>query len=123
MLLKKRVKPVNSLIFISDVDGGDAPYPVKGTLILATQSCISVGTFPEIEGATEIVMGPVDEASPDGSPDFSGFLETPTRHLVVTTVDGRVILKASVQAALTSVQIWLSHPKWPERIIIGWGEP
>lgn len=114
-----RVSPPNSLVFISDPDGGQAPIPVRGAMILSSPSCVSVGCFPEIDGETEITLGPTSEVGLDGLPDFIGTIETPNRALVVSTVEGDRILGASVPTFHTRVRIWLSHPRWPEKVIIG----
>ena len=114
-----RVAPPNSLVFISDADGGQPPIPVRGAMILSSPSCVSVGCFPEIDGETEITLGPIGEVSLDGLPDFIGTIETPNRTLVVSTVEGERILGTRVPASNTHVRIWLSHPRWPAKVTIG----
>lgn len=114
-----RVAPSNSIVFVSDSSGGEPPVPVWGAMILSTPSCISVGCFPEVDGETEILLGPVLEVDPGDLPAFSGTLETPNHAVAVTTVEGHAILTIPVQRAKTGVRIWLSHPRWPERVTIG----
>jgi len=115
-----KIAPINSLIFISDSRQGQVPYPVRGAMILSTSSCISVGCYPEPDGPTEIVLGKLAEVDPGGSPAFGGDLDTPNGHITVSTVDRKTILDAAVPGKRTHVRIWLSHPRWPERVIIGW---
>lgn len=120
MYLSKKQAPVNSLVFISDVEGGEPPLPVRGSNILSTSSCISVVTYPENEGATEFILGPIADVDPATAPDFSGSIETPTRHLRISTVEDQPILKIPVPNTLTQVCVWLSHSTWPDKIIVGW---
>jgi hypothetical protein len=62
-----RIAPPNSLVFISDPDGGQAPIPVRGARILSTPSCISVGCQCEIDGDTQIKIGGAAELDPGGN--------------------------------------------------------
>jgi hypothetical protein len=119
MRISTKVSPINSLIFISDLDGGKAPYPVRGAMIMSTSSCISVGCHPEQDGPTEIVLGKLDEVDPGAAAAFDGDLDTPNGHITISTVDRKTILDAAVPEKRTHVRIWLSHPRWPERVIIG----
>jgi hypothetical protein len=116
-----RIAPPNSIIFVSDPDGGEAPEPIWGAMILFTSSCISVGCFPEIDGETEITLGPIAEVGTGELPAFTGTLETPSYAVVVSTVEKETILKVPVSKTKTEVRIWLSHPRWPEKVIIGLG--
>ena len=115
-----KVRPVNSLLFVSDPDGGNAPVPMRGKMILSTSSCISIRCYPEQDGPTEIVLGKIQEVDPHKLPAFDGDLDTPNRQIVVSTVERDTILDAEVPSSRTHVRIWLSHPRWPERVVIGW---
>jgi hypothetical protein len=88
-------------------------------MILSTSSCISFRCYPEQDGPTEVTLGEVDEVDPGGAPAFEGELETPNRALIVSTVDLETVLQTTVLNARTKVKIWLSHPRWPEKVIIG----
>lgn len=115
------ISPPNSLLFLSDPDGGKAPIPVWGAQILSTASCISFACYPEQDGPTKIILGGWNEVDPQTAPAFDGEIETPHRAVVVTTVDQKIVLKAEVPNARTHIRIWLSHPRWPEKVIIGLG--
>ncbi len=41
-----KIAPPNSLLFISDAEGGRPPIPVLGAQILATDSCVSIACLP-----------------------------------------------------------------------------
>jgi hypothetical protein len=121
MSCSNKIRPVNSLVFISDRDGGEAPYPVRGALILSTPSCISVGCYPEQDGPTEITLGKASELDPGTQPAFDGDLETPHHAVIVSTVERSTVLQSAVPDTRTRVRIWLSHPRWPDKVIIGLG--
>jgi hypothetical protein len=100
-------------------DGGEPPVPVRGAMVLSTPSCVSIGCCPEIDGETEIRLGPIDEVGLDRLPDFSGTIETPNRILVISTVERDSVLEATVPKPNTRLLIWLSHPRWPDKVIVG----
>jgi hypothetical protein len=119
MYSSTRISPPNSLLFVSDTDGGKAPYPVRDALILSSPSCISVACYPEQDGQTEVVLGKAHEVDPGDSPVFDSDLETPNRAVIVSTVERETVLEASVPTTRTHVRIWLNHPQWPDKVIIG----
>jgi hypothetical protein len=121
MSASTKIRPVNSLVFISDAAGGVVPEWVRDALILSTSSCISVGCYPEQDGPTEIVLGPAQDVDPGSSPVFDGDLETPHRSVIVSTVEGSKVLQSKVPETHTRVRIWVSHPQWPDKVIVGWG--
>ena len=120
-MLKLSISPMNSLLFLSDISGGEPPIPVWGAQIQSTPSCISFGCYPEQDGPTEISLGKRQEVDPGTAPTFEADLETPHRVLIISTVDDKTVMKMDVPNTRTPVRIWLSHPRWPERIAIGLG--
>jgi hypothetical protein len=113
------INPPNSIVFIEDVAGGQAPAWMDDVMILSSSSCIVVRCFPEQDGPTEFVLGPRADIDPGGPPTFEGDLETPSRWLKIRSVDGKAILDISVSDGNTRVRIWLSHPQWPDKVIVG----
>ena len=113
------IRPLNSLLFISDSQGGEVPEWVKDKLILSTPSCISVACYPEQDGPTTVKLGPLWQVEREERPIFSGHLDTPNRAVIVLTVDEQVVVEAKVPNLRTQVQIWVNHPRWPDEVIIG----
>jgi hypothetical protein len=109
----------NAIAFISDVNGGVAPYPTWGALVQSTRSCIAVACTPDSEGATSITVGAEDNVDPGGTPAFQGTLDTPSGMLVVTTVDRRVVVSFEVARTTMSVRVWVNDPSVPDRVVIG----
>lgn len=113
--------PINSIVFISDNLRSDAPEHVYGALISYNETCVSVGCYPSDDGETEFFLGRADELATEGEIVFDGTIETPTRSLMISTVDGEVLLEQAVPSARTQVRIWANHPKWPDQVLVGWG--
>jgi hypothetical protein len=114
-----KIAPPNSLIGISDVKKGEVPNVDVETGISATETCILVGCWPEIDGETEITLGPAAEVDPGHPPAFDGRLQTPSGRLQVVTVDWRPLLTAVVVSAKTQIRIWTNRSRFPDKIVIG----
>jgi hypothetical protein len=114
-----RVAPPNSLLVISDTDGGIPPEFVPGVLILSTSSCITVGCRMFADGETLVLLGSAAELDPGEPPAFDGMLDTPKRAVVVSTVERETVLETRVPNARTHVRIWVDHPREPDKVIIG----
>jgi len=118
MLQRTRIAPANSLLFIEDAKGGKPPEPIWGLQIHSTPSCISFACLPEIDGPTEVTIGPSAEIEPGLIQVFEGDLETPSRVVIISGVEIPRVLSVDVPRTTTKVVIWYSHPKWPERVTI-----
>jgi hypothetical protein len=114
-----KIAPPNSLLFISDIDGGEPPIPVLGAQILATGSCLSIACYPWIDGETAVTLGPSREVDPGTSPAFDGELETPSRTIVISTAEQKTILSDNVLGTRTRVRAWVNKPSMPDQVIIG----
>ena len=73
----------------------------------------------EQDGETEIVLGLMHEINPGSRPAFDGMLETPSRAVVVSTVEEEVLLEAIVSSTRTRVRIWVNHPTEPDKVLVG----
>jgi hypothetical protein len=113
------VRPVNSLIFVSDRGGGVVPEWEKDKQILSTSSCISIACYPEQDGPTEIIVGHTQEVDPGSGAAFNGILETPSRSVKISNVTHDAFLEMDVPDRATRVRIWLNHPRWANKVIIG----
>jgi hypothetical protein len=114
-----KIAPPNSLLFISDTDGGVPPYPVRGAQILSTDSCISIACYPSIDGETAITLGPGREVDPGNPPAFDGTLSTPNCEIAISTVERKTILSEHVSGTMTRVRAWVNRPSMPDKIIVG----
>jgi hypothetical protein len=114
-----KIAPPNSLLFISDPDGGVAPYPIRGAQVLATDSCVSIACFPSIDGETAVTLGAGHEVDPGNPPVFDGTLATPSREIVISTVQRETILSENVPGTVTRIRAWVNRPSMPDQIIVG----
>jgi hypothetical protein len=73
----------------------------------------------EQDGPTEVTLGLTHDVDPGVLPAFAGTLATPNRAVVVSTVEGEMILETKVPTTNTYVRIWVNRPKEPDRVIIG----
>ncbi len=111
--------PPNALLLVVDHAGGKIPESMHGAAIASTDSCIAVGCKADVDGETEIVLGPAREVDPGGPPAFSGRLATTSGRVSVRTVLGTSLVEMPVSAAETVVQIWTNDPREPDRVVIG----
>ncbi len=121
MAISATIRPMNSLVFVSDPSGGRVPDWIRDKLILSTSSCISVGCYPEQDGETEVILGNAEDIDPGQLLAFEGELDTPNRAVMVSTVEHVKILELKVPEMRTHVRIWVSHPQWPDKVVIGLG--
>lgn len=116
------IQPSNSIIFVHG--GGQIEVAVdkidpKIGLVAASPSCLAVGVNPEVDGPTELTFGLSSEVDPGYAPGFVGEVATPRRRIIIDTVEQEVIFDQIVRSTRTALRIWFSHPRWPERVVIG----
>lgn len=111
----------NGVLFLSDAGGGTPPEPRRGAMVLATPTCIAVACKVDCEGPTEIRLDHVSSIDPGWPAAFDGVLQTPRRSVVVSTVEGKSLLRSGVGGSRIRVRVWLNHPTEPDRVLIGLG--
>ena len=112
------IAPPNSLTLITGGPTAAVPRDIEpGEGVVSTSSCIAVVCFPEVDGPTNISLGP----GPEAKPAFTGFLDTPSHKLAVWTVEWRKLLEAKVPTSRTNIRIWRNHPRWPTEVVIDVG--
>jgi hypothetical protein len=119
MSISIKVAPSNSLIGISGANKGVVPDSIPEAGIAATESCILVACFPEVEGETEVTLGPTCEVDPGGAPAFDGHLATPNGVVKVFTVEWKPLMEAPVSTASTRIRVWKNRPRFANEVIIG----
>lgn len=116
-----KIAPPNSLVFVSDRNGGTAPQITRGARMWSTSSCVAVGCLAFMDGETELTLGNANEVDPGVRAAFDGNLETPNRTVVVSTVERKEVLSAKVPSVMTRVRIWVNHANEPDKVTIGIG--
>ena len=114
--------PSNSIVFISETLRSEPPAPILAGMVSANATCVAVACLPEVDGETEFRFGKVQESPAGLELVFDGLVATPGRTLIVATVEEEILFEDSVPDDTTRVRVWLSHPRWPELVVIGWGD-
>ncbi|WP_439542457.1 hypothetical protein [Hyphomicrobium sp.] len=121
MALTKRMAPPNSVVLVSDVDGGEIPKTMGGSLVSATSTCVAVGCLSEDDGETEFTLAPLGEVDRADNPVYEGMLRTPKRHVVIRSVLGEHLLELPVLQEVTEIKIWANDLKEPDKVLVGVG--
>jgi hypothetical protein len=121
MVSSLKIAPPYSIVLIDDPSGGTVPEFVHDTPIMATDSCIAVTCWPEVDGKTEFVMGDAKDVDPGARPAFEGHVKTPNKKIILETVERNTLLEMPTSQLNTKVRIWTNRPKAPDKIIIGVG--
>lgn len=119
MTQKTTARPVNSLVVVEDPKNQDVPPWEDGKLVVASSTALFVVCYPEIDGPTEIVLGPASEVGLKRAAEYDGDLMTPSRKVVVTNVELKTLLSEKVSGTKTRVRVWLNHDRWPDKVVIG----
>ena len=123
MTTEIKIAPKNSLLFVMDKDYGESEIPesMDGKRIVATRSCIVVGTLCEVDGETYVMLTDnkisVQEIS-GLQKVFSGILATPQKEVNLYTVHLEPILTLSVSNTESHVEIWANHKTEPDKLCV-----
>jgi hypothetical protein len=110
--------PIYSLVFIEDSQPG-ATIPDLAPPIAATGSCITVHCSLNSAGPTNFTLGGISEVDPGRRLDFESTISTPSRQLILRTVESEIILDAPVPSDETLVRIWVNAASEPDEVIVG----
>jgi len=118
MAISKKFAPPNSLVLISDPEGGDIPGTMSGALVASTDSCIAVGCRSEADGETTFMVGEANEVNFEGQQVFEGNLSTPSHRISIRSVLGETLLEASVPRKRTFVRVWVNDLIEPDCVFV-----
>lgn len=121
MTAKTKIAPQNSLLLLMDKDSGEIPELMNGKLVVATDSCIAVGTLSETDGETSVIL--TDNKShlqemAGLQKAFDGILATPNKRVDLCTVLLQPVLTLSVSNTESHVEIWVSNETEPDRLCV-----
>lgn len=117
-MVSVRVAPRNSIVLVEDLNGGDVPTSTDTSLVLATDSCITVGCRAEDDGETEIILKQGSHVDTDDQLVFEGLLQTPSRKVVVRTIQNVTLLEMPVTTTETKLRIWVNDSTEPDHITV-----
>lgn len=115
-----KLRVYRGLLFImGSIDSAEFPIENGDKRLWSTDSCIVVGCQLDDDGETEILLGPAQEIDPGIRPAFAGVLDTPDHRVVVMAGLFEELIETNVSSSRTTVKIWINHPEWPDRVLIG----
>lgn len=114
-----KVAPPNSVVLVSDVNGGEIPKTMGGSLVSATNTCVAVGCLSEDDGQTQFTLAPFAEVRRADEPLYEGVILTPGRLVVICSVLGQRLLELPVPRESTKVRIWGNDGSEPDDVVIG----
>lgn len=109
----------NALLFVRDSWLKDRPSINGAAFFWTTRSCVAVSCRPDSDGETELTLGPAPQVGLTRSPSFHGWIDTPTRRVLVEIVPGVIVLQAEVSGLSTRVQIWTDGYRDTGTVIVG----
>lgn len=115
------IRPINSLVYIHDATQFDVPELRSDTSVTSTAKCVLLLTYPEVDGPTDVTFDRLPGAGPSLTLQHDALLETPSRTVVMSTVDEQILFSLPVPDAVTRVRIWLNRPFNPDAVVIGLG--
>lgn len=121
MTTRKTIRPINSMVFIHDATQFDVPDLEADKPVTSTAKCVQMLTYPECGGRTDVTFGPLTGAEPSFPLYHDALLETPSRTVVMSTVDEQLLFSVPVPDPMTRVRIWLNRPWQPDEVVVGLG--
>jgi hypothetical protein len=121
MTIETKVAPQRSLLLVMDKVSGEIPELMNGKLVVATHSCIAVGTLSQSDGETSVMLTDDHIHVQENSTllkVFSGVLATPNKRVDLCTVLLQHILTLSVSNTESHVEIWANHKTEPDRLCV-----
>lgn len=119
--IKTELRFPNSMLIVTGSESFEVPEDFCGRLVAATSSCVAVGTAPESDAATTVVVVTPDFTANHTTPlkrVFSGRLDTDARTVAVRTVGLKTVLSAPVDRDESCIEIWVDHPVAPSTVVI-----
>lgn len=117
--------PRNSVVFVTDIQGGEVPSPEKwgDELVHASSSCVCIRCYPEIDGETELTLTSADKFVFGSDLDivFDGVIDTPSKEIMISDPYVEGLLQANVPDLQTRIRVGVDHPRWPQKVVVVWG--
>ena len=121
-LIAAHIRVLNSLLFIRDSSMDALPTIDGNGSVWSNPTCVAVSCLPNCDGVTEIIIGDLaDVQSGTATLVFERLLETPSRSVIVQSVEGATLLRREVPGAATHVKIWTNGARDTDKVIVGLG--
>ena len=112
--------PPNAILFVFDPTNTEVVVPayVDRELVASNETCVSVGTQPDVDGPTEVSLTVGGGTSNDLVRVFSGAIKTPGGRVAIVTSDFQRVLELTVPIGSVEVSIWSDDDRSPARITV-----
>lgn len=111
-----------AIVFALDLANKNARVPeyIDGELIASNESCVSVGTQAEVDGAVTIKLSErlSDSEKRSYKIVFNGAIETPSKKLAIVTSEIEKILEMDVKNTKARVVISVDDLKFPSVVLV-----
>jgi hypothetical protein len=110
----------HGILFLLDPRNRDFQIPdvVKGELVNATDSCISIVTRAEVDGEVEVMLAFSEAAPSDLFHVARGTIRVPHGTLAVDTADEGKLFERDVPKGRVTVSIWVDDSREPTKVFI-----
>ena len=114
------IAPPNSLLLITAPAPsiGEIPEIPRGPVVVATSSCVAVGTLMQYDGETRITLTDEPSQADDSAPAYDGEIATPDHKLAVCTVLLETVVEIGVPSTTARVRVWTNDPSEPDQILV-----
>lgn len=119
MIKTARCAPPYSLLFVEDADGATAIEARSIGLCSVTAECIVISCLTFSDGETSISVGPCSAVTTPNHMVVDCLLKTPSRRLVVQTVEDEVLVEMPVTEGETRLRVWTNAAVEPDVVVIG----
>lgn len=119
-MLNAVLSPPNAILFVFDPRNRNVVVPqyIDGELTASSNTCVSVGTQADVDGATEVSLSLCGVASTGLQEVFRGVIGVPSGKLAVVTSQFQPVLELEVPAGTVEITIWADELISPGRIAV-----
>lgn len=118
MIQSASLRPIYSIIFVWDSQGGNVPDMDPGALIGYNNSCIAVSCLSSADGETKIAIGNSLQIKHGLALAYKGSVQTPSGALAVVDAHNTLIIQHSTGVKESELEIWVNHEREPDMILI-----
>lgn len=113
----RRAAP-NSLVLVVSSERPEVPESLAGRAVVATATCIAIGTVAEDDGTVEVTL--TDSVLGNGAGVMAGefFLSGDSPWLSIEDVYGETWARCEIERGRHFVRVWLSDLIEPERVTV-----
>ena len=114
-----KIRVLNSLLFVRDPKTNDLPEIDGLRSVWSTPSCVAMSCRPDSEGVTTVTLNSRLALTDNDKLLFDGWIQTPSRTVIVEDVLAKPILSTRVSSAMTRLRAWTNgHPATDKVVVV-----